>query len=164
MSASSLANRHMIYTEILAALISVSLGMGAMFTKGLVWQRLSENADFMGIPYRFWVGAPMVLFGSALILVCLLEFVHGRKWADAELLIVSRMREWFSLLSCLSCFTLALDMVTHKSFWIAPVVTIHAAILCGTFAFCAYKSRRLCVVLDPRYSTERLRSQLPNLW
>ena len=164
MSTTNLANRHMIYTEILAALISATLGMGAMFTKGLVWHALSRNPDFMGIPYRFWVGAPMAVFGSALIFICVIEWIHGRKWGDQELLVASRLREWFALLSCLSCFTLALDMVMHKSFWVAPVVTIHATILASTFAFCAYKSRRLCVVLDPRFSTERLRRELPNLW
>ena len=105
-----------------------------------------------------------MVFGAALVFVCIIEWVHGRKWADAELLVASRLREWFALLSCLSCFTLALDLVTHKSFWVAPTVTIHAALLCATFAFCAYKSRRLCVVLDPRYATERLRRELPNLW
>ena len=154
----------MIYTEILAALISATLGMGAMFTQGIVWKALSEHPAFMGIPYRIWVGAPMTIFGAGLIFVCVLEWVYGRKWGDAELLTASRLREWFALLSCLSCFTLALDMFTHKSFWIAPVVTIHAAILCATFAFCAFKSRRLCVVLDPQYATERLRRELPNLW
>lgn len=159
-----LANRHMIYTEILAALISATLGTGAMFSQGMVWRVLSEKSDFLSIPYRFWVGGPLLLFGSALAFVAALEWLHGREWNDSELLVVSRLREWCSLLSSLSCFALALDLVSHKSFTVAPTVTIHATILCITFAFCAYKSRRLCVALDPRYATERLRRELPNLW
>ena len=158
------ANRHMIYTEILAAMMSAAIGVGAIFSRGTVWAAVSKEPDFLWISYRLWIGGPLVICGLALLIVCGLEWDSGRRWGDVQLKASATAREWLCLILCLANLTMAIEVIRLGTFLVAPIVIVHAFILAGAFAFAAIKNRRLCIVLDEQYPTEKLRAKMPNTW
>ena len=160
----SVANRHMIYTEILAAVMSGMIGIGVIFSRGTVWAAINKQPDFLGLSYRLWIGAPLVMCALALLIVCALEWDSGRRWNEYKLKTNATIREWLCLMLCLSNITMAIEVIRLGSFWVAPIVIAHAFTLSVAFAFAAVKNRRLCIVLDPRHPTERLRARMPTSW
>lgn len=158
------ANRHMIYSEVLAALMSGAMGFGVMLSKGPVWVALSLQHDFLGIGYRIWIALPMVVFSLLLLISCALEWYSGRRWMVEQLRLNAIAREWSCLLLSLVNITMTIEVVRLSSFFAAPIVLVHAVILSLAFAFAAVKNRRLSVVLDDRIPTEQLRARLPNSW
>ena len=154
----------MIYTEILAAMMSGAIGIGTVFSRGTVWAAINKEPDFLLLPYRFWVGGPLIICGFALLIVCALEWDSGRRWSDDKLKVSATAREWLCLILCLTNITLAIEVIRLGTFFVAPIVIVHAFILAGAFAFAAIKNRRLCIILNDSYPTEKLRAKMPNTW
>jgi hypothetical protein len=158
----TLANRNMLYAESLASLISITTGIAIWLTRGTLWLALQQRVEPNS--YTIMLGGPMALFGIFLILVCLLEQVHGRSWDEETLFKVTAVRKWICLMLCLAHFAVLVALIQLSAFWIAPALTMNSMVLIVFFALAAYKSARLKVALDPSKPTEQLRKEIPLSW
>lgn len=157
--AMKIANRHMLYAEGLAGWFAASGGISVWLSKGMLWSVFAERGN--SEHYQAWLGMPLIVFGVVLMVVCAVEWIAGRDWGEARLLVASRAREWINLALCLVHAALLVALIQMQAVWAAPAVTLNTLALIVVFGFATIKARRLCYALDPRYPTQRLREEIP---
>lgn len=160
--ATKVANRHMLYAEILSGWFAASMGISIWLSHGML-KMLLQNLAGDGI-YQGFLGAPLVVAGLALIGVCLVELVAGRGWQEHALWRASIAREWLNLALVLGHFALLVALVQMSALWAAPAVTLNCVGLILLCSLAAFKARRLSFALNPRYRTERLLQEIPRSW
>ncbi len=158
----SIANRHMLYAEILAGWFSASTGIAVWLSHGMLKQlveRLAGDRLYQGM-----LGAPLIAFGGMLVSVCIFELICGRGWSETALWRASLWRQWLNMAVCLCHFALLVALVQMHVLWATPGLTLNSVGLILVCAMAVYKARRLCFALDPKYPTERLRREIQRSW
>ena len=153
------ANRHMLYAEALAGWFAASTGVSIWLSHGMLKMLVRDLAG--GGVYAGFLGGPLVGAGVLLMSVCAFELIAGRDWDDSTLWRSSLARQWLNIALCLAHFALLIAFIQMSTLWAAPAITLNCIGLIALCGMAAYKARRLCYALDPRYRTERLIHDIP---
>jgi len=160
----NVAARHMLPVEMLAALVSIALGLVAALGRGPLYAALHGFAPWLGYTQNFWWGVALLLGGTLLAGTALDEWRYGRGWDKRRLVLAADIR----------CGAALALIVAHLSLAAALAVTGHAAALFGVMlialilvlflGWSAVMTRRLSVCLDAKYRTSRLHVRIGAKW
>lgn len=156
----NIAARHMLPLEIALAALILPTAVSILTGTSTIWSVIHALGPWAGLSQTIWWGVPMLVLALSLLALACYEWRHGREWGELEIRTSADLRCTLALLlavchvAILSLLVLAGHTLTVFS------VTTQAPIFVGLLGWCAFKTRRLSVALNPEIPTPGLDEQI----